>query len=196
MARPRAFEKRHVIAAAGELFWERGYQATSIGELESRTGLDRSSLYHAFGSKQALFEEAARSYVDENIDARLRGMLATGAGLDAIVEFFAGMARSFRADPVRAGWGCMVVNAIAELPPGDPFAAGDGKQYRDRFRAAFASALNGAGAKGKLAHDRITARATLLASMTMGLFLSARMDPVDAADVADAVAAEVAAWAA
>lgn len=47
-----------MVEAAGDLFWEQGYEKTSIGELEKKTGLDRSSLYHAFGNKHALFRAA------------------------------------------------------------------------------------------------------------------------------------------
>lgn len=194
MGRPRAYEPSAVVAAAADLFWERGYQGTSIGHLEAGTGLDRSSLYHGFGSKQALFEQAAASYVDENIGGRLDGMLQPNAGLGEVAGFFAGMAQTFRADPVRAVRGCLIVNAVAELASRDPHAAAAGAAYRDRFRAAFAAALGNAAARGEVGSDRIAPRANVLTSMTMGLFLAARIDPADAATVADGIADEVALW--
>jgi AcrR family transcriptional regulator len=194
MGRPRRFEQDVVIARAGDLFWARGFGATSIGELETATGVDRSSLYHAFGSKQALFEEAARRYVDENIDARLHEMQGEDGALGAIVRFFEGMARSFRGEPALASRGCMVVNAVAELPIGDPYARSAGASYRDRFRAAFLVALDRAAAHDEIDGDRIDGRATLLTSLAMGLFVTARIDPADAADVADDVGAEVRSW--
>ena len=194
MGRPRGFKLDEVVARAGDLFWEQGFGATSIGQLEETTGLDRSSLYHAFGSKQALFEEAARRYVDENIDARLEAMEADAGALDAVIGFFEDMSRSLRAQPEIASRGCMVVNALAELPIGDAFAQRAGTSYRDRFRKAFAAALARAAERGEIGRERIDARSGLLTAIAMGLFVSARLDATDAATLAEAAAEEVAAW--
>ncbi len=191
--RPRAFEVSAVVEAAGDLFWERGYELTSIGDLEGKTGLDRSSLYHAFGNKHALFEAAVSCYVEGNIDARLGAMQQSGAGLATVVNFFAGMAQAFRTDP-RAARGCLVVNSIAELGSRDPYAVRAATGYRNRFREAFANALSHAAASGELDAKRARARAELLTAMTMGLFLTARIDPADAAAVCDGVATEVSSW--
>jgi TetR/AcrR family transcriptional repressor of nem operon len=194
MGRPRAYEPSAVVAAAADLFWERGFQGTSIGDLEAGTGLDRSSLYHAFGSKQALFEQAAQRYVEENIGGRLHDMQQPDSGLGDVIGFFAGMARAFRADPIRAARGCLVVNAVAELASRDPKAAAAGAAYRDRFRTAFSTALGNAAARGEVMNDRTDARAGVLTSVTMGLFLAARIDPADAVAVADSIAEEVGSW--
>ena len=45
MGRPKGYDRDDVVVAARDLFWERGYEATSISDLEQRTGLNRSSLY-------------------------------------------------------------------------------------------------------------------------------------------------------
>src|ERR1700757_4861162 len=58
MARPKSYERDTVLIAARDVFWERGYEATSIAALEERTGLSRSSLYEEFGSKRDLFQAA------------------------------------------------------------------------------------------------------------------------------------------
>jgi AcrR family transcriptional regulator len=60
-----------VVHAARNGFSECGPELTSIADLERHTGLDRSSLYNAFGSKQALFEAALRNYLEEGIESRL-----------------------------------------------------------------------------------------------------------------------------
>jgi AcrR family transcriptional regulator len=194
VARPRAYDTTRVVDAAAHLFWERGYERTSIRDLEEWTGLDRSSLYHAFGSKQALFAAALDAYVEKDIEARLSGMRQAAAGLASVVAFFDTMAQAFRGDPPRARRGCLMVNTIAEIGLSDSYSARAGGGYRDRLREAFAAALSQSAARGEVATERIDARADLLASMTMGLFLTARLDPADAADVCDSVAAEVALW--
>jgi len=192
--RPRTYDTPKVVAAAADLFWERGYELTSIGDLEARTGLDRSSLYHAFGSKRALFGAALTCYMEQTIDERLGGMRQPNAGLTSIVAFFAMMAQTFRADPATALRGCLIVNTVAELGGRDPHAARAGADYRDRLREAFAAALSQAAARGETDAGRSRPRADLLASVAMGLFLTARIDPIDAAAVCDSVAAEVSSW--
>jgi TetR/AcrR family transcriptional regulator, transcriptional repressor for nem operon len=56
MARPRTFDETDVIARAAEVFGRLGFNATSVDDLLGATGLQRGSLYKAFGSKRNLFE--------------------------------------------------------------------------------------------------------------------------------------------
>ncbi|PRD42605.1 TetR family transcriptional regulator [Phyllobacterium phragmitis] len=62
--RPRAFDREAALARATRLFWEKGYEATSVSELTEVMGIGSPSLYAAFGSKEALYGEALRYYVD------------------------------------------------------------------------------------------------------------------------------------
>jgi TetR/AcrR family transcriptional regulator, transcriptional repressor for nem operon len=58
VGRPKGYDRALALLAARDLFWEQGYERTSIADLEARTGLNRSSLYQEFGSKRQLFESA------------------------------------------------------------------------------------------------------------------------------------------
>jgi TetR/AcrR family transcriptional repressor of nem operon len=192
--RPRSYDTAQVVAAATDLFWQRGYEQTSVGDLEEQTGLDRSSLYNAFGSKHAVFGAALSCYMEQTIDERLGGMRQPDAGLSSIVAFFQMMARTFRGDPAAARRGCLIVNTVAELGWRDPLAARASAGYRDRLREAFATALSYAAAREEVDEHRTAPRADMLASLTMGLFLTARIDPADAAEVCSSVADEVSSW--
>ena len=193
VGRPRGFDPDQVVESAGDLFWERGYEMTSIGELEKKTGLDRSSLYHAFGNKHAVFEAALECYVAVNLEARLASMREGQAGLETVIGFFTGMAATFRSDP-RAGRGCLMVNSVAELGSRDRQVLRAAVAYRDKFREAFATALRRAVGRGELDRDRTRMRAELLTATAMGLFLTARIDLADAAKTCEGVAAEVSSW--
>lgn len=60
--RPRKFDRGAALRTAMELFWEHGYEGTSLSMLTSAMGITPTSLYAAFGSKDALFEEAVELY--------------------------------------------------------------------------------------------------------------------------------------
>ncbi|WP_110647260.1 TetR/AcrR family transcriptional regulator [Salinicola peritrichatus] len=60
--RPRAFDREAALARATQLFWSKGYEATSIADLTEAMGIGPPSLYAAFGSKDALYAEALHHY--------------------------------------------------------------------------------------------------------------------------------------
>src|SRR6478609_6768993 len=61
--RPRSFDREAALERAMLLFWEHGYEATSLSQLTSAMGITPPSLYAAFGDKQALFLEAVDRYI-------------------------------------------------------------------------------------------------------------------------------------
>ena len=63
MARPRSFSTDNAVEAAAAVFWSKGYRDTAISDLERATGLNRSSLYSAFATKQAIFGLALQWYL-------------------------------------------------------------------------------------------------------------------------------------
>lgn len=70
MARPREFDEDEVLQAALRLFWEKGYEGTSLDDLMAAMRLTKSSLYKAFGSKEALFWRVVERYQRDFLDFR------------------------------------------------------------------------------------------------------------------------------
>src|SRR5580698_9405051 len=64
MGRPRSFDEGTALDAAMRLFWERGYEGTSMADLTKAMGLNAPSIYAAFGDKKSLFRLAAQRYAD------------------------------------------------------------------------------------------------------------------------------------
>ena len=60
--RPRAYRPELALAQARDAFWRDGFAATSLDDLSAATGMNRPSLYAAFGDKQALYVKAYASY--------------------------------------------------------------------------------------------------------------------------------------
>jgi TetR/AcrR family transcriptional repressor of nem operon len=64
MGRKKTYETYQVLLKMGEIFIERGYEATSLDDLERETGLLRGSLYREFGSKRTMFELSLKEYLE------------------------------------------------------------------------------------------------------------------------------------
>lgn len=67
MARPRVFESDEALAKAMMVFWQQGYCATSLDDLEATMGLKRQSIYNVFGDKRSLFLKALRFYREQGV---------------------------------------------------------------------------------------------------------------------------------
>ena len=65
--RPREFDEEAVIENVMQSFWEHVYGRSTFEQLVSDSGLSRSSIYAAFGNKEALFNVAAQRYLDNNV---------------------------------------------------------------------------------------------------------------------------------
>ena len=88
--RPKEYDDTAVIDAAMDVFWASGYEASSTQELCERTGLGRGSLYHAFGSKQNLYEQALRRYQELGLKAQTEILNGSGSAkerLRALLEW-------------------------------------------------------------------------------------------------------------
>lgn len=64
MGRPRAFDKDQALDAAVQVFWRKGYEGTSLSELTEAMGINRPSLYAAFGDKEQLFRQVLDRYAE------------------------------------------------------------------------------------------------------------------------------------
>ena len=73
--RPRQYDPEAALERATASFWERGFAGTSLDDLASATGMNRPSLYAAFGDKRSLFLKTLERYRDQ-IRAGIKAMLA------------------------------------------------------------------------------------------------------------------------
>ena len=118
MGRPRTFDEDAAVGAAMELFWTRGYQATTPAELGAALGIGRGSLYHAFGSKHALYQRALEHYVDDQRRQFLAALEGEGSTSERLRR-----ALSLVLDGADDARGCMVTMAAIDAPPDDETTA-------------------------------------------------------------------------
>jgi len=77
MARTKDFDETEVLAKAIELFWQKGYNGTSMQDLVDTLGISRSSLYDTFGDKHQLYLKALESY--KQTQAAIRDRILNGS---------------------------------------------------------------------------------------------------------------------
>lgn len=67
VGRPRGFDVDEALDRALRLFWRQGYEGTSLSDLTDELGINRPSLYAAFGNKESLFRKALDRYVERQL---------------------------------------------------------------------------------------------------------------------------------
>jgi len=127
MPRRKEFDPEEALSKAMLVFWEQGYEKTSMQDLVERMGVHKRSMYDTFGDKHALFIAALERYAGA-ADAWQRDVVARSdsprAALRALLEIVL-------PDPATRPPGCLVVNCATELAAHDPEAA-------SRVRRSFA----------------------------------------------------------
>lgn len=118
MARPREFDERQVLEAAGDAFWAKGYEATTTRDLVSVTGRSQPSLYNAFGDKRGLFRRALEHYLDLTLHERVARLERELPPALAIATFLQEIIDRSVEDPQKRG--CMLVNSALEATPDNP----------------------------------------------------------------------------
>ncbi|MDQ0317243.1 TetR/AcrR family transcriptional regulator [Amorphus orientalis] len=133
--RPREYDEAAALSAALQVFWTRGYEATTLDDLTGAMGLSRSSFYSAFGSKEQVFLAALSAYSEDALSALSEiAHRPEGEPVDAMLAALA--------DPQGGPRGCLLVNCITELAPHNDRVAAIGRRHIDRIEQLFAEALS------------------------------------------------------
>jgi TetR/AcrR family transcriptional repressor of nem operon len=166
------FDRADALAAVERLFWRQGVSATGIQDIVTATGLSRSSLYNAFGSKEEVYLAVLRRYLDQRSRPMFDRLASDDRGLPAISAFFERLIQ-LRCTGEHARWGCLISNAHTEQP--GEAASNLLDRHHDELRSAFATALEVAYSKGQLRPDvDRTGTAELLTLLAYGLNLRSR----------------------
>jgi TetR/AcrR family transcriptional repressor of nem operon len=121
VGRPREFDPERALEAAMEVFWQKGYQNTSIAELLAAMEINRWSLYETFGDKPQLFLRALRLYRDR-WKAFIQGHLRDdGSPRRALMNLIRAMGDQIVADKLDRG--CLLGNSAFEIHALEPEAA-------------------------------------------------------------------------
>lgn len=110
--RPRKVDPDAALETAITVFWEKGYEGTSMSDLVAATGVAKPGLYAAFGDKESLFAKALEHYVDRGWPL-LEDLAQSADPIDVVLRrFLCGIAAA--ATDKKAPGGCFLVNSLVE----------------------------------------------------------------------------------
>ena len=182
--RPRGFDRTEALDAALRLFWQHGYEATSISQLtDAMGGISTASLYATFRSKEALFREALGRYLEiygrvlaPLADQTLSPREAIGAALHGSAEMQSGLGHPA---------GCLIGLGASGWSARNEELRDLVAAERANNRAAIRSLVERAGREGTLAESKVQGLAALLDALLLGLSVQARdgvpLQEIDAA---------------
>ena len=171
VGRPREFDEEQVLDSLVDLFWERGYEDASLSDIVAAAGLNKSSLYNTFGSKDELFFTVLERYMDFRMQM-LDGALEAGGGIEQIDTFIGFM----RVEVASEGGarGCLAVNACTELGLRDDRAADLAARYRELLGSRLGAALTVAGERGEIDSALVGTYTDILVGFAISVSVAAR----------------------
>jgi AcrR family transcriptional regulator len=108
--RPRAYDPDVALAKATETFWAQGFAGASLDDLSAATGMNRPSLYGAFGDKQTLFKAALDRYMDSSRAAMIEAFRGGGTLREVLTRIYHTALGFYLSDDM-GGRGCFLASA-------------------------------------------------------------------------------------
>lgn len=191
--RPRTFDRDRALATAVEMFWERGYEATSVGDLTAAMGIRPASLYAAFGDKKALFKEAVAAYQASEPAGFAGAALREERTARDVVARVLREAAAVYTDPSHPA-GCLIMRSATNVSPKDTDIEAFLRDIRNANVDAFTGRFDAAVRAGELPGSTDTrALAQYLATVLQG-FSQRAADGATAADLRPVAELALAAW--
>ena len=180
MARPKEFDPDTALDKATEVFWRRGYEATSMEDLTTSMGINRGSLYDTFGGKQELFLACMDRYCHGMVARRLTMLNQPGPAIETIRTFIQTMLELALSYPERKG--CLIANTVMELGPREKEIGSRTAKAMCDLEEAFFKALSRAKEQGELRNGKDPrSLARFLTTMMQGVIVMLKAGtPADA----------------
>jgi len=170
MARSKQFDERQALVSAMLVFWEKGYDGTSIQDLEHAMGLNRTSIYNAFGNKRAIFDRVMSCY-KESVMSALFAELDGAPNIKEGIRRMLNGALDIHFDEANPG-GCLVVLSLLESGQHDEQAQASMQQTIHDLKSALQVRLGKAKKSGELSKDLdVGSTATTIATTMAGMMV-------------------------
>ena len=171
--RPREFDEAKALAAASDVFWQNGFSATSLDDLAQAMGMNRPSIYGAFGDKESLYRRALEQFAQGMADGMRTTLFAKGDVRTSLKRFMREALNVYVSGPQPRG--CLVMSTAVSAAVSHPEIQRDllgvvrqiDAGLEDRFRMAIDA--------GELPTEfDVTARALVAQGLVHSLSLRAR----------------------
>lgn len=175
MPRTKQFDQEEVLQKAKNLFWKQGYHATSVQDLVDNLGINRASLYAAFGGKNQLYEAAFAAYRAENRAGLEQRLAEFDSPKEALQTVFTEALTESLADEDKKG--CFVVNCTTEYLPQHRHILVNLLENKATFQRIIGKALERGKAIGEFSEEMNTAEvAAYLYTFFSGLKVIAKIE--------------------
>lgn len=176
MARPREFDREQVLERAMQVFWSKGYGATSMHDLTAAMGLSKSSLYDTFGSKHDLFLETIE-YYHHNVSSQVRSVAELEMPAHQVILAVLNRAVDRILEP-NGRRGCFLNNCAVEVGPSDEAAAQRCRAGLATMEETFLKLVKRAQREGSIAPQRdARSLARYLTSTINGIMVIGKANP-------------------
>lgn len=163
------YDRQEVVQKATDLFWRKGYHATSMRNLQEAVDLRPGSIYGGFGSKEGLFKETLQNYADKSVETLKSFSEIHDSPLEALKAFVTSVV-SVSKSPQAPSNMCMLVKTISELTEDNAELVAEAQRLLARMESEFAELFKQAQNNGELDATKDPKRlASLLQLQLMGL---------------------------
>lgn len=178
MVRKREFDTDTALGAAMEVFWEKGFESASLVDLTSAMGIQRPSLYAAFGDKNELFESALRRYNTWHA-SHIRSLLQHASSVKtAFRELFEQIGTEGGED-IAIRRGCFCINTMVELAPHAPKFSVLTREHQMYIAAIFRETIEKGQRTGELSEllqSEELAHSLVVSMIGLTVFMKSRPD--------------------
>lgn len=168
----KQFDREQVLARALDLFWSKGYEATSMQDLVDAMQINRASMYDTFGNKKQLYHEAMEYYCQHGLQQFAASIASAVSPIKNLHQLLQVMLSQMRS---KAHLGCFVCNSAVEMGPHDPIVAEKARQFWQAFENAIRVTIEQAITAGEFAKDVDSASAAnFLNTVLQGIAVRAK----------------------
>lgn len=152
MGKSKLFDEQEVLQKAICIFWDKGYNGTSMQELVDGLGISRSSMYDTFGDKHQLYLKALEAYQQQYGTQLCKLTSGTKSAKEAIRDLLELVVEDLLKDEQRKG--CFMVNAGIEMATQDQDVNDMICQTEQQLEQAFIKVISAGQQKGEIAVDK------------------------------------------
>ena len=171
--RPKLYDEDSALLAAGAVFWTQGYSGTSLDDLSEAMGMNRPSIYRAFGDKQAIYRKALEQFCAQLEQGFANTMLAHSDIRHGLTVFYVEALKVYTGGPDARG--CMVMCTAPAVAISHPEVRADLLAIVQQLDQKFADRIETAIAHGQIAHvDDVSVLSQIVQAVLHSLAIRSR----------------------